>query len=117
VADYGNHRIQLFTPEGEFIKQFGREGAGPGEFRNVTGIALDKYDNIYACDLGNNRIQVFDKNGNFKFAWGEAGSQNGQFANLHGLIVDEVGNVYIADTGNFRIQKFKVLNFEELNSD
>ena len=97
--------------EGEFIAVFGKEGDGPGEFRNVTGIALDTYDNVYACDLGNNRIQVFDKDGTFKFMWGEAGAEPGQFANLHGIIVDEQGNIYIADTGNNRIQKFKVTDF------
>ena len=32
VVDHGNHRVSVFTSEGQFIKSFGREGEGPGEF-------------------------------------------------------------------------------------
>jgi len=111
VSDYGNHRIQIFTLEGEYITSFGSEGGNDGQFRNVTGIALDKYNNIYACDLGNDRIQVFDSSGNFLYEWGTEGAGDGQFENLHGIIVDEDGYIYVADTGNNRIQRFRVLNF------
>ncbi len=35
VADTGNHRVQKFTSEGEFVLSFGTSGVGPGQF--LTG--------------------------------------------------------------------------------
>jgi len=32
VPDEGNHRIAVFSPDGNFVRSFGRQGAGPGEF-------------------------------------------------------------------------------------
>ncbi len=35
IADRGNDRIAMFDPDGRFVRGFGREGEGPGEFRWV----------------------------------------------------------------------------------
>jgi tripartite motif-containing protein 71 len=37
VADHGNNRIQVFSPEGQFLAVWGREGGEPGEFRLPQG--------------------------------------------------------------------------------
>ena len=31
ILDSGNHRIQKFDPEGNYLASFGRKGQGPGE--------------------------------------------------------------------------------------
>lgn len=36
VMDGGNNRIAVFNPEGGYVRQFGREGDGPGEFRGAS---------------------------------------------------------------------------------
>ncbi|MFC1529137.1 6-bladed beta-propeller [Gemmatimonadota bacterium] len=41
VADSGNNRIAVFDPEGNYVRQFGREGEGPGEFRSLRIQSLD----------------------------------------------------------------------------
>ncbi len=68
VADgFGtNNRIAKFTKDGNFVKTWGRTGAGNGEFNQVRGLVADAAGNLYAADAGNKRIQVFDSEGTFK---------------------------------------------------
>jgi sulfatase modifying factor 1 len=37
VADWGNHRIQVFSKSGSFLKKFGGQGDTPGQFRDGPG--------------------------------------------------------------------------------
>jgi hypothetical protein len=65
IADSGNNRILVFDFDGKLQKIIGREGQGPGEFSNPTG--LDIYDDgtLAVADTNNNRIQIFDKSWKF----------------------------------------------------
>lgn len=40
VADSGNNRVQVFTPDGKFIYGFGTWGTQPGQLKGVEGVAL-----------------------------------------------------------------------------
>lgn len=42
VADYGNHRIQKFSKDGNFILKWGSKGVGDGEFNGPAGLSIDK---------------------------------------------------------------------------
>jgi len=59
VADFYNHRIQVFTGDGDFLVEFGVQGSAPGEFERPTDMTVDSQGNIYVVDFGNNRIQKF----------------------------------------------------------
>jgi DNA-binding beta-propeller fold protein YncE len=59
VADFYNHRIQVFTDEGDFLVELGSQGSAPGEFERPTDMTVDSQGNIYVVDFGNNRIQKF----------------------------------------------------------
>ncbi len=59
VADFYNHRIQVFTDEGDFLVEFGSQGIAPEEFERPIDITVDTKGNIYVVDFGNNRIQKF----------------------------------------------------------
>lgn len=59
VADSFNHRIQVFTKKGKFIRKWGSLGNGDGQFSSPEGIAVDSANNVYVADLSNHRIQVF----------------------------------------------------------
>ena len=65
ISDWRNDRVQKFTPDGEFIFEFGRTGTGRGEFVRPAGIAVDHDFDIYVCDWGNNRIQLFTPEGRY----------------------------------------------------
>jgi streptogramin lyase len=112
VADWGNHRIQKFTPEGDFLAEWGNQGRGNGEFRYPAGVATDARGKVYVADTGNERIQKFAPDGEFLKKWGSSGSGDGEFAEPVDLATDGQGNVYVADhswlsdTGHQRIQKF-----------
>ena len=72
IADgYGNHRIVVFDSNGQFLRQWGTMGTGPGQFFFTGGghphcVMLANNGLVYVCDRNNNRIQVFDKMGNLK---------------------------------------------------
>jgi len=59
VADFYNHRIQEFTPDGQVVRAFGEKGAGEGQFERPVDVAVDAEGRLYVVDLGNDRIQVF----------------------------------------------------------
>ena len=63
ILDSGNHRIQKFDPEGNYLATFGRQGQGPGEFNYPASIAVDKEGFIYVCDPNNQKIQIMTPQG------------------------------------------------------
>lgn len=58
VADFYNHRIQVFSAEGTFLTTFGEQGDGEGQFERPVDVAVDD-GTLYVVDFGNDRIQVF----------------------------------------------------------
>ncbi len=70
VSDgYGGHRVHKFSPEGELLLSWGREGTGPGEFALLHNIWVDSRSRVIICDRENDRIQIFDDAGNFIEEW------------------------------------------------
>jgi DNA-binding beta-propeller fold protein YncE len=59
VADFYNHRIQEFTPEGTFVRAVGEKGTGDGQFERPVDVDVGPDGCLYVVDLGNERIQVF----------------------------------------------------------
>jgi len=59
IADSRNRRIQVFDPEGRYIRTIGRRGQGPGEFMATSSIGLDREGRLWVLDLWQRRIQVF----------------------------------------------------------
>ena len=53
-----NHRISVFTSEGQFVTSLGKWGKEPGDFIHPNGLAVDNSGVVYVCDSDNNRIQV-----------------------------------------------------------
>ena len=60
VADFYNHRIQVFTDEGDFLVEFGSQGSVPGEFERPTDMTVDSKGNIYTTETyEGKRLQKF----------------------------------------------------------
>lgn len=61
---YVNSRVAKYDKNGEWIKQWGEYGSGPGQLRVPHSIAIDRNNNIYVGDRSNTRVQVYDTEGN-----------------------------------------------------
>jgi DNA-binding beta-propeller fold protein YncE len=106
VSEYGDFdRIQKFSPDGQFIKQWGGHGSAPGQFRRPQNLAVDEDDNIWVADACNHRIQVFDSDGRRITIWGQQGREPGQLSYPYDLVLDSQ-HVWICEFGNNRVQKF-----------
>ncbi len=65
VTDTDNHRVQKFTPDGQFISKWGTLGSGDGEFSHPEGIDIDSFGYVYVAATGNTHIQKFTPDGQF----------------------------------------------------
>ncbi len=66
ICDWGDQCIKVYDKNGMFIRKFGREGEGPGEFRCNHRIEIDAENRLYIMDIiYNRRISIFDTTGNF----------------------------------------------------
>ncbi len=113
VADSGNHRIQVFDKDGNFLFKWGSNGAAKNQFNEPWGIAVNKDGQVFVADTWNHRVEVFTDKGEFVREFGTfANAQSNpetdadKFWGPRGLATDAEGNVYVTDTGNKRVQKF-----------
>jgi len=83
-------RIVKFSRDGKFIKEWGKLGTGPGEFRNAHALALDSRGRVFVADRGNSRLQIFDSAGKFIAEWK-------QFGRPSGLYIDKNDKLYAID--------------------
>jgi len=64
VNDRGNVRIAVFGTDGKYLRSFGRDGDGPGEFR-FPRLLWIRDDNLAVFDSRNRRTSLFHVNGTF----------------------------------------------------
>jgi DNA-binding beta-propeller fold protein YncE len=109
VLDSGNNRVQMFTPEGEFISSWGESGTGSGQFNEPWGIVVDE-NFVYVADTWNHRIQKFSLVGEWVNAFGISGSPTdenrglGLFFGPRSLTLLPDNRLLVTDTGNHRLQ-------------
>jgi sugar lactone lactonase YvrE len=58
-------RVIKFSPDGEYIKEWGSIGVRHGEFRTPHALAFDSKGRLWVADRGNHRIELFDQDGNY----------------------------------------------------
>lgn len=105
VADSCNHRIQIFSRDGKWLKTYSKAGRGLGELSYPYDVRVDRAGRQYVCEFGNSRIQVFGTNNEPLEIIGGPGSKPGQFNNPWAIAIDSHGNLFVADAGNHRVQK------------
>jgi ABC-type Fe3+ transport system permease subunit/DNA-binding beta-propeller fold protein YncE len=106
VADSCNHRVQIFSRDGQFLSAFGRPGSAPGELSYPYDVRIDAEGNRFVCEFGNSRVQIFDAEGRTIEILGGAGAEPGEMNNPWSIALDSRGNLYVADSANHRVQKF-----------
>jgi hypothetical protein len=110
VCDRVNDRIQVFKPDGTFIKEMFIEKATLGS-GSVWDIAFSKDPQqkyIYLADGENDRVHILDRDSlEVLTTFGEGGRQPGEFYGVHSIATDSKGNIYTTETyRGQRVQKF-----------
>jgi streptogramin lyase len=59
VTEFGNHRIQKMTRDGQSLATFGSAGRGPGQFHQPWSLVCDSSGAVIALDSYNHRLQRF----------------------------------------------------------
>lgn len=108
VADSGNHRIQVFDANGNFVTGWGSFGTEAGLFNEPWGIAVDE-SYVYVTDTWNHRVQKFTLDGRFVAAFGQSGtvgddSSLGLFFGPRAIVLLPNNRLLVTDTGNHRMQ-------------
>jgi sugar lactone lactonase YvrE len=70
VADTGNKRVQVFSPDGAFLREFGGGGVGAGRLDEPVGIDVNAEGVIAVADTWNSRVQLFTEQGVAIRQWG-----------------------------------------------
>jgi tripartite motif-containing protein 71 len=80
----------------KFVREFGKQGHGPGEFDSPVGLAIDARDRLYVSDFLNKRVQTFEPDGTFLTSFPVAPYPGG-------IAVDVEGLVYIAHWNDSKV--------------
>ncbi len=109
VCDRGGDRIQVFTKQGKFLKEFpvsNNSGSGTVGSISFSPDAQQKY--IYVPDMMDSVVWILNRNdGSVAGRIGHSGHGPGQFHGLHVATMDSQGNLYTGEvTTGKRIQKF-----------
>lgn len=107
VMDTGNKRVQVYTPDGFFITQWGGGGVIEGRFDEPVGLGQDANGNWYVADTWNRRIQKFTEAFIYTAQWPVNGWSSQSVINKPALAVDPARDlVYAVDPENYRVLAF-----------
>ena len=96
VVENGNHRVQSFTTDGNFLRFFGCFGSSDGEFNQPLGLCTSPSGDIYVSDCGNDRVQVFRPDGTFSHSLEGEDTIKSAFTSPFGLAFSTDGNLHVA---------------------
>src|SRR5215470_10635194 len=97
VSDSGNGRVQVFTPQGRFVRQFGSYGSGKGQFLQASDLVVDRAGNVYVADEQALTVTKFSPAG--QVSWQIAGaSRNPDLIGHHHLAaIDRHGRLVMVN--------------------
>jgi len=118
VCDRGADRIQVFRPDGTFVK----EGqVNPLTLAGTTwDIAFSRdadQEFIYVANGGDMKVHILDRDTlEVLYTFGEGGRQPGLFFAPHSIVTDSEGNIYTTETyEGKRVQKFDYQGMRRLS--
>jgi streptogramin lyase len=88
-------RLQVFSPDGKFLRIFAEKGTLPGMILRGHGLWFDSKGRLYATDVDNMRVNIFDPSGKFLFSFGKDGPEVNDFNAPHGLYLDANDDVFV----------------------
>ena len=115
-------RVNVFSPLGVLLEQWGEHGTNAGQLSLPRGVAVNSRREIFVSEYQEiERVQKFGftdpppappKTGlrsppKYLGGFGQAGTAPGEFNRPEGLCVDAQDRLYVADSCNHRIQIFE----------
>ena len=116
VGDQSSSVVQVFTPDGTFVREVGLAGRRPGELGAVGAIAVAADNTLFVAE-GTNRIDRFDASGRLIGSFGHGGDGVGEFhfgagggndAPAGGGLAISGNLLFVSDSYNDRIQRFNL---------
>jgi sugar lactone lactonase YvrE len=102
VSDSHNHRVQVFTADGTFVRQFGGFGKADGQFIQPYDLSADPKGNVYVLDHDLWRLTKFGPNS--AFLWTVDGTTDEELDGpLHAADIDSMGRIVVGNDGNRRV--------------
>ncbi len=110
VCDRANDRVQIFRPDGTFVKEafFAKNTLGSGSAWDIAFSRDPEQRFVFLADGQNNRVRIIVRDTLAEVtAFGDGGRQPGQFYGVHSIATDSKGNIYTTETWEGkRLQKF-----------
>ena len=107
LVDGVNNRVIVFNRRGKTKFSFGKEGRGPGEFKQPLGIDISAQDEVFIADTGNHRIQVFDAQGNFLRLFTVSSDSSEKPSDPVDVLASAYkGYIYVSDNDNHKVRVY-----------
>jgi DNA-binding beta-propeller fold protein YncE len=110
VCDRVNDRIQVFKPDGTFVKEqiLFKNTLGDGAVWDIAFSKDPQQKYIYLADGSNEKVHIIDRESlQVLTSFGDGGRQPGEFYAVHSIATDSKGNIFTTETyRGQRIQKF-----------
>jgi DNA-binding beta-propeller fold protein YncE len=110
VCDRGGDRIQVFRPDGTYVKEAMIVPAtlAMGSTWDIAFSKDEDQEFIYVADGSNMKVHIIDRDSlEILYSFGEGGRQPGMFFSPHSIATDSEGNIYTTETyEGKRVQKF-----------
>lgn len=88
VANGGTHELRFYAADGSHLQSVGREGGGPGEFQQLSGIELRAGDTLAVWDQNALRLSLFAPDGEFLRSVSAVLAEQGFGQELYGTFGD-----------------------------
>jgi DNA-binding beta-propeller fold protein YncE len=110
VCDRVNDRIQVFRPDGTFVKEafIEKDTLGSGSVWDIAFSPDPEQTFLYVADGENDKVHIVDRQTlQVLTSFGEGGRQPGEFYGVHSIATDSKGNIYTTETyRGQRVQRF-----------
>jgi DNA-binding beta-propeller fold protein YncE len=110
VCDRVNDRIQVFKPDGTFVKEkvLYKNTLGDGAVWDIAFSKDPAQKYIFLADGANEKIHILDRDSlEVLTSFGDGGRQPGEFYAVHSIATDSKGDIFTTETyRGQRVQKF-----------
>jgi hypothetical protein len=110
VCDRVGDRLQVFTPEGKFVKEqwYEKNTLNAGSVWDIAFSKDAQQRFIFMADGVNEKVKIIDRQTLQELTtFGDGGRYPGQFYGVHSIAIDSKGNLYTTETyEGKRIQRF-----------